>query len=111
MALLNFKEIISESMTVTKGIAGKAWRNLEPYAENEFLLFTQNAEYLATLKLSGQLTDEELKERLEIQRLALKNVLLAVEGMSLAVAQNIVNAVARIVFGSLSKALDIILPV
>ncbi|WP_026897427.1 hypothetical protein [Daejeonella oryzae] len=110
MATLDFKQVLKESVSVSKDILKKSWKNLEPYAEHEFRQFAENAEFLATLKLLGQIDEEELKARIEIQRLSLKNVLLTIEGIGLVAAQNVVNAVFSIVQKAIETALNISLP-
>ena len=66
---------------------------------------------MAQLKLAGTIDNDELKARLEIQQLALKNVLLTMKGIGLITAQNTVNAVLKIVGKAVSKVLEVALPV
>ena len=110
MAKIDFTKILNESFAVSKDILKKSWKNLEPYAEHEFRQFAENAEFLASLKLTNQIGDEELAARMEIQRLSLKNVLLTIEGIGLVTAQNVVNAVFSIVQKAIEGALNIALP-
>jgi hypothetical protein len=110
MASIDLKQILKESFSVSKGILKDSWNKLEPYAEHEFRQFAENAEFLATLKLMGEIGEEELKARMEIQRLSLKNVLLTLEGIGLVTAQNVVNAVFAIVQKAIEGALNIALP-
>ncbi|WP_423147613.1 hypothetical protein [Rubrolithibacter danxiaensis] len=107
MGTLNFEKIIQESSAISKEIVGKAWKNLKPYAEHEFCQFAENIEFLTQLKIKNQISDEEFKARIEIQRLSLKNVLLAIEGIGLITAQEVVNAVIGIVSKFVEEALHI----
>lgn len=110
MSALDINQVLSDSVAATKTIVGKHWKNLEPFAEHEFRKFAESTEFLAQLKLKGQISDEELKARLEIQRLALKNVLLTIAGIGLITAQEIINAVLAIISDGILKSLSLVLP-
>jgi len=110
METLNYKQVVAECLVAAKTELGRSWKSFKPYAEHEFRQFAENAEFLAQLKLAGTIDSEELKARLEIQRLALKNVLLTMKGIGLVTAQNTVNAVLKIVGKAVSKVLAIALP-
>lgn len=111
MADINFSQIVSDSIAFTKQEVGKSWSKLKPYAEHEFTQFAETAVFLAKLKLSGNIKDDELKARLNIQRLALNNVLLAIKGIGLVMAQNVVNGILDIVTTAISKTLKVALPI
>jgi len=111
MADIDFSKIVADAMSFTKQELGKTWNKLKPYAEHEFTQFAENAVFLAKLKLAGTIEDEELKARLNIQRIALNNVLLAIKGIGLVTAQNVVNGVLDIVTKSIKKTLQVVLPI
>lgn len=110
METLNYKQVVAECLAAAKTELGRSWKSFKPYAEHEFRQFAENAEFLAQLKLAGTIDNDEFKARLEIQRLALKNVLLTMKGIGLITAQNTVNAVLKIVGKAVSKVLEIVLP-
>ena len=111
MADIDFSKIVADAMSFTKQELGKTWNKLKPYAEHEFTQFAENAVFLAKLKLAGTIEDDELKARLNIQRIALNNVLLAIKGIGLVTAQNVVNGVLDIVTKSIKKTLQVVLPI
>jgi hypothetical protein len=104
------KQIINESIVAAKDVLGKSWKKFKPYAEHEFRQFAENTEFLTQLKLAGTLSHEELKARLEIQRLALNNVLLTIDGIGLITAQNTINAVLKVIYKAIETLFDITLP-
>lgn len=111
MAAINFQQILADSIATTKEQVGSAWKKLKPFAEHEFTQFAENAVFLANLKLKGVIDENELKVRLDIQKLALANVLLAIKGIGLVTAQNVVNGVLGVVSAAIKKALQVVLPV
>lgn len=111
METIDYKQVVADCLTAAKTELGKSWKSFKPYAKHEFLQFVENAEFLAKLTLDGTIDQEELKARLEIQRLALKNVLLTMKGIGLVAAQDTVNAVLKIVGKAVSKVMEVVLPV
>lgn len=111
MADIDIKEIVKDCIASSKQILGDTWNELKPYADHEYRQFAENAEFLAKLKIAGQIDNTELQARLDIQRLALKNVLLTIKGIGLIAAQNVINAITGIVFAAIESALSIVLPV
>ncbi len=111
MALIDFKEITSATIGMAKLEVGKSWTKLKPYAEHEFTQFAENAVFLAKLKLEGHIEEDELKSRLNIQKLALLNVLLAIKGIGMVTAQNVVNGALDIVAKAAKTALKVVLPI
>lgn len=109
MSNLDYNQILSDCMGVAKTELGKKWKSVKPYAEHEFKQFAENAEFLAKLKLANEISDEELKTRLHIQRIALNTVLIAIEGVSLVAAQNVINAVTGVVFSAITTSLNVAL--
>ncbi|PBQ33657.1 hypothetical protein CNR22_18365 [Sphingobacteriaceae bacterium] len=108
---MDYEQILKDSFEVTKIIVGKSWKKVKPYAETEFKKFAENAEDLAKLKLLGEISEEELKQRIIIQRTSLSNVLIAIQGIALVTAQDVVNAVLGIVSKAIFTALKVVLPI
>lgn len=111
MADIDFKQILSDSIAFTRQELGSSWKKVKPFADHEFTQFAENALFLAKLKLTGVIEEDELKSRLLLQKLALQNVLLAIKGIGIVTAQNVVNGVLNIVSGAIKKAISIALPV
>ena len=111
MATIDIKQIVSESITLAKEEVGRAWTKLKPFAEHEFTQFAEDAVFLATLKLKGAIDENELKGRIELQKLALSNVLLAIKGIGIITAQNIINGVLMIIGKAVKSALSVVLPI
>lgn len=111
MATPDFEQILTDSVALAKKELGSTYKKLKPYAEHEFRQFAENLSFLATLKLKGAITQEELKLRLQLQKQALANVLLAIQGIGLVVAEKIINGVLGIVAKALKSALKVTLPV
>lgn len=111
MVSIDYKQLISDCVLTARQELGKSWKKFKPFAEHEFRQFAENAEFLAKLRRDQVIDDDEFKARMEIQRLALKNVMLTVQGVGLVTAQNTVNAILGIVGKAIRKTLAVVLPV
>jgi hypothetical protein len=111
MADINFKQILADSLSFSRKELGTAFKKVKPFAEHEFTQFAENAVFLAKLKLNGTIDEEELKSRLMLQKLAVANVLLAIKGIGLVTAQNLVNGVLGIISKAVKKAINVALPI
>jgi hypothetical protein len=98
---LDIQQILTDSLTASKEIAGNAWKDVKPFAEHESRQFAEDVEFLVQLKANGVIDDEEFKGRLSFLKLGFTNVFLAIKGIGILQAQNIVNAVIGIVSQSL----------
>lgn len=109
MADIDFTQVLKDCLEAAKGELGKSWKKYKPYAEHEIKQFAQSAEFLAKLRAAGEIDDEELQERIELQKLAFKNVLLTIEGIGLITAQKVTNLILKIVSTALQTALGAVI--
>jgi hypothetical protein len=111
MESIDYEKVVSDCLEAVREELGRSWKKFKPFAEHELRQFAENAEFLAKLRHDQVIDDDELKARLEIQRLAFKNVVLTIKGVGLVTAQNAVNAILGIVRKAVRKALDVVLPI
>lgn len=111
MADFDFKQVIKDALALTKNELGTSFKKVKPFAEHEFRQFSESALFLAELKLKGTIDEEEFQSRLVLQKLALTNVLLAMKGVGIVAAQNVVNGVLGIVAKAVETAIGVAMPV
>src|SRR5690349_9212007 len=107
---LDIQQILTDSLKASKEIAGKAWKDVKPFAAHESRQFAEDVEFLVQLKANGTIEDEEFKARLSFLKLGFTNVFLAIKGIGILQAQNIVNAIIGIVSQSVLSTFHIALP-
>lgn len=110
MASIDFTNTITECMGFAKNELGKSWKSFKDFAEHHFSQLARDAEFLAGLKSSGKINDDEFKARLQLQMLSLQNVVMTLKGIALITAQNVVNGVIGIIAKTIKKAMGIALP-
>jgi hypothetical protein len=108
---IDYTKLITDSLSVFKKNAKSAYKNAKPYAEHEFRQLAEDAVFLAQLRADGEIDDDELKHRLEMQKLAAANVLLAVESIGLVAAQNTINGVMTLISKAIETAIGVALPI
>lgn len=111
MESIDFEKVVNDCLEATRGELGRSWKKFKPFAEHELRQFAENAEFLARLRHDQVIDADELNARLEIQRLALRNVMLTIKGVGLVTAQNTVNAILGIVAKAVRNALAVALPI
>ncbi len=111
MANIDINAVLQDCITKAQSDLGTAWNDAKPFAEQSFKQFAEDAEFLANLRLTNQIDDAELKDRFSIQWLAVKNVLLTIEGIGLIAAQNTVNDIIGIVTTAIQTALNVAIPI
>ena len=107
----DFNQVIGDAVAFTKNELGNTFKKVKPFAEHEFKQFSENALFLASLKLKGTIDEAELQSRIQLQKLALANVLLAIKGVGIVSAQNVVNGVLGIVVKAVKTAIGVAIPV
>ncbi len=111
MAEFNIKEVLNDSLAFAKQELGSTFKKVKPFAEHEFTQFAENALFLAQLKLRGIIENDELASRINLQKVAMANVLLAIKGIGIVTAQNLVNGILDIVTKAIKKAINIAIPI
>ena len=81
-----------------------AGKNVAGYAQAEAKKLATSAAEIATLRLSGQITDEEARLHLDIQKHASRAVLMAIEGISVLAAEEAINAALTVIQGAIRTA-------
>jgi hypothetical protein len=100
----------SEAAKKMVSILSGAGKDVVSYAQAEAKKLAMSAQEIAIMRASGDITEEELKLHLDIQKNASKAVLLAVAGVSILAAEAAINAALEIVGGALKTATGMALP-
>lgn len=105
MSTINFEQLTSSMLNAAEGILKKQWTETKPYAETAFKAFAQNIEKIAEMQLLGKINEEQAKIYIEMQKSAMKVIMLTVEGMSILAAEEAINAALDIVRNTVNTAL------
>ena len=88
---------------IVQTLAGTG-KDVAGYAQAEAKKLATSAVEIATLRASGQITDEEAKLHLDIQKHASRAVLMAIEGVSILGAEQAINGALSVIGDAIRTA-------
>jgi hypothetical protein len=101
----NIDTAIEDMVTAVKGIVDEDKDKIKGYARQIFDEEKQTLSQLAFLRMSGQITDEELQSELEDEKDTVQAQLLALKVVNKATAQKAANAALNVLYKSVIAAL------
>src|SRR5687767_3100457 len=102
MATVNVENLLKDMLQAAQGVLTNHWGKAKPFAEQEFRSFAQNIQLIGELKLKGEITEEEAKLHLRIQKSSIRVVLLTIEGLGILAVESAINAALNVVKGSVN---------
>src|SRR3954470_990869 len=88
---------------IVQALAGTG-KEVAGYAQAEAKKLATSAAEIAALRATGQITDEEARLHLDIQKHASRAVLMAIQGISIIAAEQAINAALTVIGTALNKA-------
>ncbi len=85
------------------------WPEIKTYGESEMKKLAQTLVMIEQLKVSGEITAEQAKLHLQIQKNAVRAVMLTIEGLGLLAVEAAINAALGIVKTAVNTALGFVL--
>ncbi|MHC5056085.1 MAG: hypothetical protein ACYTKD_15375 [Planctomycetota bacterium] len=102
---LDLSSLADEMKAAAANALKTKWGEVKKYAATEFKKLGESLLMLERMKLAGELHEDEARLYLDIQKNALRAVILAVEGIGLVAAENAINAALGAVRNAVNKAL------
>jgi hypothetical protein len=106
---LNVSELAGRMLGAAQEALSAKWPEIKDYAEGETQKLAQSLVTIEKLHLSGQITEEQARLHLDIQKNASRTVLLTVEGLGLLAVEQAINAALRVVKDTVNTALGFVL--
>ena len=85
------------------------WPEIKTYGESEMKKLAQTLVMIEQLKLSGEITAEQAKLHLQIQKNAVRVVMLTIEGLGLLAVETAINSALGVVKSAVNTALGFVL--
>lgn len=105
MANLDVQQVFAGMVGAAQGVFGQKWPVIQDYAEAEFDKLARTFAQIEKLTLSGQINAAEASVLFEMQKNTARAVMLALEGMSLALVEGAINAALAVVSNTVNTAL------
>jgi len=75
------------------------------FATHEYTQFIRDIDHVQTMAEAGTITDKEAQFLVDQHKLAMQNVLLAIEGLGIIAVQNAINAALKVLTDALQAAI------
>jgi hypothetical protein len=87
-----------------KGKLANKWPEVKDYAEAESKKLAESLAMIETLKLTGQINEEQARLHFDIQKNATRAVLLTIEGLGILVVEQAINAAIEVLRDTVNQA-------
>ena len=105
MPQLDFNSLINQMIGAASGSLKENWPAIKDMATSSMQTLAQNLVDIEKMKLDGSVTEEKARLMIDMQKSALKTVLLTEEGLGILAAEAAVNAVIGIVRDAANTAI------
>jgi len=103
---LDVKVLSIKMLEAFKGKLSEKWPDVKEYAKTESKKLAENFVLIERLKISGEITEEQAKLHVEIQKNATRAVLLTIEGLGLIAVEEAINAAMDVLRDTINTALN-----
>lgn len=105
MAAINIEDVADKMIGAAKNIFKDKWPEVRNFAASETNKFAQSMAEIEAWKARGEITEEQAKALSRLHQRSMKMVYTSLEGISLAIAENAVNAALSAVRKTINTAI------
>lgn len=109
MANIDVQKIVAGMVGAASGVFGKKWPVIKDFAEPEFEKLAKTFAQIEVLKLGGRINEAEASVLFEMQKNTARAVMITLEGMSLLLVEQAINAALAVVKDAINTALGFVL--
>jgi hypothetical protein len=102
---LNTDDLLRQMLEAAKPELGKHWSDMSGLATSGFKNLSRNLADIAAMKEAGTITEEQALLMIDLQKNALKTLLLTEKGLGLLTVQNVINAALGVVRQAVNTAI------
>lgn len=92
-------------ISAAAGSLKQRWPIVRDYAEMEFQKFLIQVEHIKKLKSEDRINEDEAKLLIDLQRNAMRSVLLSLEGLGILAVEATINSALSVIRDTVNKAL------
>ena len=105
MPEINMEKLVKDMVGAASGVLKEKWPSVKTYAEAEFKKLGETVIAVQKSKLTGNITEEEARLLLEMQKNAMRSVFLTVEGLGIIAVEEAINAAMAVVRSTINTAI------
>jgi|SRR6185312_13090516 len=105
MPQLDINTMLDNMVSAAKSSLSDKWLGIADAASTPMKNLAQNIADIEKMKINGTITEEKAQLLIDMQKNAIKTVLLTEEGLGLLAAQAAINAITDVLKGTVNKAI------
>lgn len=105
MPKLDAEAVVAKMLEAAGGVLRSKWPAAKDYAETEFRNFANSLLMIQKMKRKKGITPERAKMHVEIQKHAMRTVLLTLEGLGILAVEEAINAALGVVRDAVNKSI------
>ncbi len=98
-------QLLKAMLGASARVLQKRWPAVRDYAEMEFQKLLLQAEHIKKLKVRKRITEQEARALMDLQRNAMRSVLLTLEGVGVLTVERMIEEALRVVRETVNKAI------
>lgn len=98
-------DLLRQMLDAAKTSFDEQWPGIQALALTAFKTLAQNMVDITSLKATGNITEEQARLLIDIQKNAIKTVLLTEKGLGLLAVEAAINAALNVVSGAVNTAI------
>jgi hypothetical protein len=102
---IDLSALLPAMLTAARETGEEQWPLMRDYAETEFRKLGESLAMIERLFITGQITEEQARLHLEIQRASMRMVLLTIEGLGILAVERAINAALGVIRDTVNTAL------
>jgi hypothetical protein len=102
---IDIPALLPAMLTAARDVSAKQWPEMREFAETEFRKLGESLAMIERLVVTGKITEEQARLHLEIQKAAMRTVLLTIEGLGILAVERAINAALDVVRDTVNTAL------
>ncbi len=107
---VNVADLVQQMLAAAKAtMKPEEWRKTAASAEEAFRKIASDIAYIESRRIAGDMTDEEARIHLDMQKNAARTVLLSLEGMGLLAVEQAINAALAAVKDTVNRVVGFVL--
>lgn len=102
---LNVSDLSKQMLGAMNKVLTNQWKDVKVYSETEMKKLAQTIAMIEKMYVAGDITKQEARLHLQIQKNAARTVLLTVQGLGILAVENAINAALDVVKTAVNSAL------
>ncbi len=102
---IDLKKLVEGMTSAALGVLKEKWPSVKTYAEAEFKKLGETVIGIQKAKLAGEMNEQEARLLMDMQKNAMRAVMLTIEGLGIIAVEQAINAALAVVRDTINSAI------